>query len=91
MRIKLYLLNVGFEFSLGANRGNLPVTSAMGNFVSCLGAKGYRLTHRTCWRTSGKETKAYPTIRNPINYANRGLPKQERRKGGESLAIGYRA
>ena len=88
MRIKLYLLNVSFEFSLGANRGNLPDTSAVSNFANYLCAKGYQSVHRTCWRTSGKETKAYPTIRIPIDYANRGLPKQERQKGGETMANG---
>jgi len=71
---------VSFEFSLGVNRGKLPVTSAMSNFAIYFLAKGYHQAHRTCWRTSGKETKAYPTICNPTNYANWGLPKQESRK-----------
>lgn len=39
---------------------------------------GCQTTLKTCWRASGKETKAYPTICIPTNYANWGLPKQER-------------
>lgn len=40
----------------------------------------YQITHVTCRRTCGKETKAYPTIHKPTHYVNWGLPKTESQK-----------
>jgi hypothetical protein len=56
----------------------VPETSDMSTFGYGRHPNGYQSTHKTCWRASGKEAKAYPTIRIPTNHANWGLPKQER-------------
>ena len=69
---------VSFEFPLAAGQRKVPVTSDMSTFKHVQRLNGYQFTHKTCWRTSGKEAKAYPTIRIPTNHANWGLPKQER-------------
>ena len=71
---------VSFEFPLRQGQRKVPETSGMSTFGYVRHPSGYQLTHKTCWRTSGKEAKAYPTIRIPTNYANWGLPKQERHK-----------
>lgn len=77
MRIKLGLLNVSFESLLHSDGGNLPVTSDTRNPIYRRRFGGYQLTCMTDWRTSIKETKAYPTICIPTNNANWRLPKQE--------------
>lgn len=77
---------VSFEFPLGTGQRKVPETSDMSTFGHERRSNGYQSTHITCWRTNGKEAKAYPTIRIPTNHANRGLPKQERH--GE-VNIGY--
>ena len=63
----------------------------MSTFVIDRSANGCQTTHKTCWRASDKEAKAYPTIRIPTNYANWGLPKQERHgevnSGYDSLCL----
>ena len=71
---------VSFEFSSEPEQRKVPETSDMSTSVIARSADGCQTTHETCWRTSGKETKAYPTIRIPTNYANWGLPKQERHR-----------
>lgn len=43
---------------------------------------GYQKTCMTCRRTGDKETKAYPTILQPINNVNWRLPKAERQENG---------
>ena len=80
MRIKLGLLNVSFEFPLRPGQRKVPETSDVSTFVIDRSANGCQTTHKTCWRTSGKEAKAYPTICIQTNYANWGLPKQERHR-----------
>ncbi len=69
-----------FEFPLEQGQRKVSETSDMSTFGYGLHPNGYQLTHKTCWRTSGKEANAYPTIRRPTNHANWGLPKQERRR-----------
>ena len=69
---------VSFEFPLVAGQRKVPETSDMSTFEHERRSNGYQSTHKTCWRTSGKEAKAYPTIRIPTNCVNWGLPKQER-------------
>ena len=56
----------------------MPETSGMSASVIVRSTDGCQITHETCWRASGKEAKAYPTIHTPTNYTNWGLPKQER-------------
>lgn len=55
----------------------MPETSDMSTFGYGRHPNGYQSTHKTRWRASGKEAKAYPTIRIPTNHVNWGLPKQE--------------
>ena len=69
---------VSFEFPLCPGQRKVPETSDMSTSVIVRSADGCQTTHETCWRASGKEAKAYPTIRIPTNHANWGLPKQER-------------
>lgn len=69
---------VSFEFSLCPGQRKVPETSGMSASVIVRSTDGCQITHETCWRASGKEAKAYPTIHTPTNYANWGLPKQER-------------
>ena len=77
---------VSFESPLWQGQRKVPETSDMSRFGYGQHPNGYQLTHKACWRTSGKEAKAYPTIRIPTNHANWGLPKQERHR---EVSIGY--
>lgn len=74
------MVNVSFQSPFSSGQGKVPVTLDVGTYVFTCSADGYLLSYMTCWRTNGKETKAYPTIRIPTNYANWGLPKQERHR-----------
>ena len=62
MRIELGLLNASFEFPFREGEGKLPVTFDAENTVRSRQTVGYQIFRMTCWRTSAKETKAYPTI-----------------------------
>lgn len=66
-----------FEFPLPRGQRKVPETSDMSTFGYGRHPNGYQSTHKTRWRASGKEAKAYPTIRIPTNHVNWGLPKQE--------------
>jgi hypothetical protein len=79
MRIKLGLLNVSFEYSLFLDMGKVSGTLDVSTGINKSCMSGYQSTHITCWRTSIKETKAYPTICTPIHYANWRYPKRKRR------------
>ena len=79
IRIKLSLLNVSFEYSFRLNMGNVSVTHDVRASMEVLYMLGYQLIHMTCWRSSDKETKAYPIICIPIHYANWSYPKRKRR------------
>jgi hypothetical protein len=76
-----------FRVSVCCGQRKVPVTSDMGKVVERLYATGYQLTHITYGRTRGKETKAYPTIRKPIDCANWGYPKRKRRKAIADLGL----
>jgi hypothetical protein len=78
MRIKLGLLNVSFEFSLNLNRGNAPDTSDVSSSIKGLHYTWLPINSMTRWRTSSKETKAYPTIYIPVHYINWRYPKRKR-------------
>lgn len=67
-----------FPVSISTGQRKAPETSDRSTFVIDRSMNGCQTTLKTCWRASGKETKAYPTICIPTNYANWGLPKQER-------------
>jgi len=70
MRIKLYLLNTSFEFPFREGEGNLPETFDAVNGVGSRQTTGYQSPRMTCWRTSAKEAKVYPTIQIPTNSVN---------------------
>jgi len=61
--------------------GKVSDTHDVSTNIYFLGMVGYRTTHITDWRTSNKETKAYPTICIPIHYANWRYPKRKRPYG----------
>jgi len=75
---------VSFEFPLSPGQGKVPVTLGVNAVMYKSRMTGYQIIHATCWRTSGKETKAYPTIRIPIDIVNWGYPKRKSRKIGYS-------
>ena len=75
-------MNVSFEFLLRSDGGNLPDTSNTSTINYSSRFMGYQKTCMTCRRTGDKETKAYPTILQPINNVNWRLPKAERQENG---------
>ena len=68
---------VSFEFSLRPGQRKVPETSGMSASVIVRSTDGCQITHETCWRASGKEAKAYPTIHTPTNYTNWGVVQSE--------------
>ena len=56
------MLNASLQFSFRLNQGNLLETLNMSTYSEKLALYGYQITHMTCRRTGGNETKAYPTI-----------------------------
>ncbi len=71
------MLNVSFEFSFRPEQWKVPDTSDLNIIMKKCSMMSYHIIQVTCWRTNGKETKAYPIIRKPIHYVNWGLPKTE--------------
>jgi hypothetical protein len=71
---------VSFEFSFRPERWKVPVTTDLNIIMEKSDVMSYQSIQVTCWRTNGKETKAYPIIRTPTHFANWGLPKLERQK-----------
>jgi len=56
-------------------RGKVPdIPDARADELLCC-SSGYQSTRKTCKRTCGNETKAYPTIRTPTHGTNWGLNK----------------
>lgn len=74
------MFKASFEFSFRPEQRKVPVTADLNIITKKCSVMSYQIIQVTCWRTNGKETKAYPTIRTPIHYVNWGLPKAERLK-----------
>lgn len=68
---------VSFEFSFRPERWKVPVTTDLNIITEKLDVMSYQTIQVTCWRTNGKETKAYPTICTPIHYVNWRYPKRK--------------
>ena len=78
--MKLYLVNVSFEFLLCSDGGNLPDTSSTSTINYSNRFMGYQKTCMTGRRTGDKETKAYPTICNLLTTLTGDYLRQNAKK-----------